>query len=125
MQHDLSMNPINQKHFTIRGPNEGGFQGGRYHGTFPFKHTFLSKIMILGRMVFPTDYPFKPPDIYFLTPNGRFEIGKKICLSITSFHQEEWRPGLYSSILFIISLFLHTSLHLPIILNQHGDLEQR
>lgn len=49
----------------------------------------------LGRIIFPADYPFKPPNIYFLTPNGRFELGKKICLSITSFHQETWRPGKY------------------------------
>ena len=30
-------------HFTIRGPPEAGFQGGRYH----------------GRLVFPSEYPFK------------------------------------------------------------------
>ena len=30
-------------HFTIRGPPQDGFQGGRYH----------------GRLVFPSEYPFK------------------------------------------------------------------
>merc|ERR1719282_1050987 len=35
----------------------------------------------------------KPPDIIFLTPNGRFEVGKKICLSITGYHQETWQPS--------------------------------
>jgi ubiquitin-conjugating enzyme E2 J1 len=54
-------------HFTVRGPAEGGFKGGRYH----------------GRLIFPPDYPFKPPNIAFLHPNGRFEVNKKICLSIT------------------------------------------
>lgn len=34
----------------------------------------------------PSDYPFKPPEVYMLTPSGRFEVNKKICLSISSFH---------------------------------------
>jgi ubiquitin-conjugating enzyme E2 J1 len=41
----------------------------------------------------PLDYPFKPPNIVFLTPNGRFEAGKKICLSISAYHPEEWQAG--------------------------------
>ncbi|KAI8897601.1 ubiquitin-conjugating enzyme/RWD-like protein, partial [Globomyces pollinis-pini] len=79
-------------HFTIRGPPEGGFQGGRYH----------------GRLLFPTEYPFKPPNIIFLTPNGRFQIGKKICLSITGYHPESWRPswGIRTALIAIISFFL-------------------
>jgi ubiquitin-conjugating enzyme E2 J1 len=32
----------------------------------------------------------KPPDIYLLTPNGRFATRTKICLSITSFHPDSW-----------------------------------
>ncbi|KAJ3049508.1 Ubiquitin-conjugating enzyme E2 J1 [Rhizophlyctis rosea] len=78
-------------HFTIRGPAEGGFQGGRYH----------------GRIVFPADYPFKPPDFYFLTQNGRFELNKKICLSITGYHTETWRPawGIRTALTAIISFF--------------------
>ncbi|KAJ3263495.1 Ubiquitin-conjugating enzyme E2 J1, partial [Borealophlyctis nickersoniae] len=80
-------------HFTIRGPPEGGFQGGRYH----------------GRVVFPPDYPFKPPSIFFLTPNGRFELNKKICLSITNYHPEYWRPvwGIATALTALIS-FLPT-----------------
>merc|ERR1719402_1678246 len=35
----------------------------------------------------------KPPDIIVLTPNGRFEIGKKICLSISGFHPLAWQPS--------------------------------
>jgi ubiquitin-conjugating enzyme E2 J1 len=26
-------------------------------------------------------------------PNGRFEVGKKICLSITGHHPEYWQPA--------------------------------
>jgi ubiquitin-protein ligase len=38
------------------------------------------------------DHPFSPPDFYFLTPNGRFEINKKLCFSNSSYHKEEWSP---------------------------------
>lgn len=82
-------------HFTLRGPSEGGFEGGRYH----------------GRLIFPFDYPFKPPDIAFLTPNGRFEVGKKICLSITRFHPEHWRPawGVRTALIAISGFFITKS----------------
>jgi len=63
-------------HFTIRGAPDSPFSGGLYH----------------GRIVLPEDYPKKPPDIYMLTPNGRFQVGEKICLSNTSFHKESWSP---------------------------------
>jgi ubiquitin-conjugating enzyme E2 J1 len=46
-----------------------------------------------GKILLPDDYPFKPPDIIFLTKNGRFEIGKKICLTISSHHAETWQPS--------------------------------
>ncbi|KAJ3142135.1 Ubiquitin-conjugating enzyme E2 J1 [Geranomyces variabilis] len=80
-------------HFTLRGPPEGGFEGGRFH----------------GRLIFPPEYPFKPPNISFLTPNGRFEVGKKICLSITDHHPEYWRPawGVRTALVALIS-FLPT-----------------
>ena len=79
-------------HFTLRGPPESSFAGGRYH----------------GRILLPFDYPFKPPNISFLTPNGRFEVGKKICLSITGYHPEFWRPAwvIRSAIVAIISFFV-------------------
>jgi len=64
-------------HFTIKGTPDSSFEGGIYHGKF----------------IFPQQYPYKPPDVYFLTPSGRFEINKKLCLSATSFHPETWNPG--------------------------------
>jgi ubiquitin-conjugating enzyme E2 J1 len=64
-------------HFTIRGPPGTAFEGGIYH----------------GRIVFPQQYPMKPPDIYFMTPNGRFEVRKKLCLTITSYHPDSWNPA--------------------------------
>jgi ubiquitin-conjugating enzyme E2 J1 len=43
----------------------------------------------------------------FLTPNGRFDVGKKICLSITGFHPESWQPawGIRTALIAIISFF--------------------
>ncbi|CAH8645129.1 unnamed protein product [Schistosoma rodhaini] len=35
----------------------------------------------------------KPPNIVLLTPNGRFEVHRKICLSISGYHPESWRPS--------------------------------
>jgi len=36
------------------------------------------------------NYPAEPPDYYFLTPSGRYEIEKKICLTNSSYHKEQW-----------------------------------
>lgn len=35
----------------------------------------------------------KPPSIIFLTANGRFAKGVKICLSISKHHPESWQPS--------------------------------
>eukprot|EP00958_Prasinococcus_capsulatus_P003114 scaffold276_cov548-Prasinococcus_capsulatus_cf.AAC.7 len=64
-------------HFVIRGPPQTEFEGGIYH----------------GRIVLPPEYPFKPPSFVFTTPNGRFEVGTKICLSISDHHPEQWQPS--------------------------------
>lgn len=64
-------------HFTIRGPADSEFEGGLYH----------------GRIILPPEYPMKPPSIIILTPNGRFEVNKKICLSISGHHPESWQPS--------------------------------
>lgn len=64
-------------HFTVRGPADTAFEGGVYH----------------GRILLPSDYPFKPPNIVFMTPNGRFKVGEKICLSISAHHPEHWQPA--------------------------------
>nr|XP_050854155.1 ubiquitin-conjugating enzyme E2 J1-like [Vespula vulgaris] len=64
-------------HFTIQGPPSTDFEGGVYH----------------GRILLPPEYPMKPPNIILLTPNGRFKINKKICLSISDYHPETWQPS--------------------------------
>lgn len=64
-------------HFTMRGPPDSPYAGGLYH----------------GRIMLPANYPFKPPDVMLLTPSGRFETNRKICVSVTSFHPEQWQPS--------------------------------
>ena len=64
-------------HFVMRGPRDTEFEGGVYH----------------GRIILPNDYPMKPPSFMLLTPNGRFEVNTKICLSISEHHPEHWQPS--------------------------------
>lgn len=47
----------------------------------------------LGKIMLPPNYPEKPGDFMMLTPNGRFEIGKKICLTNSGYHTESWTPA--------------------------------
>ncbi|WWC63743.1 uncharacterized protein I303_106348 [Kwoniella dejecticola CBS 10117] len=61
-------------HFIIRGPPDTPYEGGEYHGL----------------IWFPSDYPFKPPDVKMFTPSGRFETGHKICMSMTSYWNAAW-----------------------------------
>lgn len=77
------------------------FLGGYYH----------------GKLIFPREFPFKPPSIYMITPNGRFKCNTRysmtlsslsseetalerfdlplprLCLSITDFHPDTWNPA--------------------------------
>jgi len=63
--------------FIIRGPLDSPYQGGEYHGL----------------IMFPSEYPFKPPGIKMLTPSGRFQPDKKICFSMSDFHPGTWNPA--------------------------------
>ncbi|KAF2743464.1 UBC-like protein [Sporormia fimetaria CBS 119925] len=65
-------------HFTIKGPPEPSpYHTGIYH----------------GRIVLPAQYPLRPPAFRFLTPSGRFEVNREICLSISGHHEETWQPA--------------------------------
>eukprot|EP00435_Cladocopium_sp_Y103_P058454 s408_g20.t1 len=46
-----------------------------------------------GKIVLPVNYPLAPPSITLLTPSGRWEVGKKICLSNTNYHPDLWQPA--------------------------------
>ena len=62
-----------------------------------------------GRIILPPEYPMKPPNIVILTPNGRFEVGTKICLSVSAHHPEEWKPSWgIRTILLALASFMPT-----------------
>lgn len=63
-------------HYVITGPPDSPYAGGFYH----------------GRLVFPKEFPFNPPSILMTTPNGRFEVNKRLCLSISDYHPKTWKP---------------------------------
>lgn len=64
-------------HFTMRGPEDSPYEAGRYHGVVSLT----------------ANYPFDPPSVTFLTPNGRFAPGQALCLSSTAYHPELWQPS--------------------------------
>ncbi len=63
-------------HFCLSG-SQAPYLGGKYHGILEF----------------PEDFPMKPPRIKMLTPSGRFEINKRVCLSMSDYHAESWNPS--------------------------------
>jgi len=76
-------------HYVIEGVKGSQFEGGFYH----------------GKLIFPRDYPLRPPSVIMLTPSGRFQTNRRLCLSMSDFHPESWNPmwsvstiltGLYS-----------------------------
>ncbi|CCH60567.1 hypothetical protein TBLA_0D00600 [Henningerozyma blattae CBS 6284] len=64
-------------HYIIIGPQDTPYDGGQYHGT----------------LTFPSDYPYKPPAIRMITPNGRFKENTRLCLSMSDYHPDTWNPG--------------------------------
>jgi ubiquitin-conjugating enzyme E2 J2 len=63
-------------HYVIEGSKETPYEGGFYW----------------GKLIFPKEYPLKPPSVMMLTPNGRFKTGRRLCLSMSDFHPESWNP---------------------------------
>ncbi|KAG7212644.1 hypothetical protein KM043_012927 [Ampulex compressa] len=64
-------------HYVIKGPEKTPYEGGFYH----------------GKLIFPGEFPFQPPSIYMTTPNGRFKVNTRLCLSISDFHPDTWNPA--------------------------------
>ena len=84
-------NDIFKWHYVIKG-DIAPYKNGYYHGI----------------LIFPLEYPLKPPRIIMLTPNGRFKTNTRLCLSMSDYHPETWNPqwsvetilvGLYSFML--------------------------
>ncbi|KAJ2655805.1 Ubiquitin-conjugating enzyme E2 6 [Coemansia sp. RSA 1200] len=64
-------------HYVLRGPPDTPYEDGEY----------------LGRLKFPSDYPYKPPMIQMITPSGRFKTNTNICMSMSNFHPDTWNPA--------------------------------
>lgn len=64
-------------YFVLEGPPNSVYAGGSY----------------LGRLAFPEEYPYKPPAVYMLSPQGRFKVDTMLCLSMSNFHPETWSPA--------------------------------
>jgi ubiquitin-conjugating enzyme E2 J2 len=60
-------NNILEWHYVIEGPKNSPFEGGWYHGV----------------VIFPKEYPFKPPSIQMTTPNGRFKVTAFVLISLS------------------------------------------
>lgn len=76
-------------HYVIEGSDNTPYAGGIYW----------------GKLIFPSNYPLKPPSVMMITPSGRFQPERRLCLSMSDFHPETWNPlwsvstiltGLYS-----------------------------
>ena len=65
------------RHYVVKGPEKTPYEGGFYH----------------GKLIFPVEFPFQPPSIYMTTPNGRFKVNTRLCLSISDFHPDTWNPA--------------------------------
>lgn len=65
-------------YFVIKGPPDTPYHGGVY----------------LGKLIFPKNFPSKPPGIEMITPNGRFLTNLRLCFDISDTHPETWNPEL-------------------------------
>lgn len=64
-------------HYVLEGPPGSPYEGGVYH----------------GKLLFPADYPFKPPGIVMATPSGRFQTNTRLCLSMVRRRGKEGTGG--------------------------------
>ena len=81
-------------YFVVFGLIDEPYKGGYY----------------MGKLTFPSDYPWKPPAIRLITESGRFSINERICLSISDYHPESWNPiwPVTSVIVGLVSFFSQT-----------------
>eukprot|EP00118_Oscarella_pearsei_P004129 m.17177 g.17177 ORF g.17177 m.17177 type:complete len:219 (+) comp27357_c0_seq2:79-735(+) len=96
-------------HYIVKGPEDSLYAGGYYH----------------GKLVFPREFPFKPPAIYMITPNGRFKCNQRLCLSISDFHPDTWNPAWSVATILtgLLSFMLETSPTLGSV--ETSDLQKR
>jgi ubiquitin-protein ligase len=82
-------------YFIIEGQNDSPFGGGEF----------------IGKIVHNPSYPAKAPDYYMMTPNGRFDVETKLCLTNSSFHQETWSSTwtIAAMLIGFYSMFISTA----------------
>ncbi|ARF10939.1 ubiquitin-conjugating enzyme E2 [Hokovirus HKV1] len=68
---------LNKWYFLLTNFKNCDYEGGYY----------------LGIIILDDGYPFKAGSIRMLTPSGRFNINKNICVTATSYHQNEYIPA--------------------------------
>jgi ubiquitin-conjugating enzyme E2 J2 len=70
---------ILEMHFVIEGSEETPYSGGIYH----------------GKLLFPKEYPLKPPGVMICTPNGRFRPNCRLCMTMSGkFIEDMGKSGL-------------------------------
>jgi ubiquitin-conjugating enzyme E2 J2 len=66
----------------------------RWYALILGNHEPYHRAEILFMFKVPDEYPHKPPSVECLTPNGIFELGGPLCVSISEFHRESWVKSL-------------------------------
>ena len=83
-------------HYCLYGLKACAYEGGYYH----------------GMLKFPEEYPMAPPTVLMITPSGRFEEKRSICLTISEWHPEEWKAvWKVESILYGLMSFMLSEEH--------------
>ncbi|EYB85975.1 hypothetical protein Y032_0287g1441 [Ancylostoma ceylanicum] len=118
-------------HYVIKGSPDTPYEGGFYY----------------GKLVFQPDFPWKPPAICMLTPNGRlffssvflgtgvrffttahhrFVTNTRLCLSISDYHPESWNPGwTVSAILVGLHSFMNEETYAAGVLNESNTVRRK
>lgn len=67
----------------------------------------------IGEIHHSPKYPAEPPDYIMRTPNGRYEIDKKICLSNSGYHKGEWSStwNIHTILIAFYSIWLDDKEH--------------
>ncbi len=93
----FSIKNLDTIYIILKGPQNSIFEGGEY----------------IFQISYPLEYPFKPPTIQIITPNGRFLTETNLCISFSNFHPELWSPSYNIDTISqsLISFFLDNDLN--------------
>lgn len=86
-----------------------------YFIIYDLKDSPFENGIYFGKIILPDEYPLKPPDFIFITPNGRFETNKKICTTFSAYHMET-----YSSAWNILTMMEGLISHMTDLLDNKG-----